>query len=194
MALPPGARCTLGPRGAAAPPRRAPAPAPPARTAPRACEARPEAQGCAVIWWGLGTCHDPTVLRLVTESTPNAAPSEQPHAGPRAARRRRTCQCPSSAQPSITARAGNRRFWLPSAQRAHTEALHKTNLLWETPRTLDRRGRARTEARRRVALEDAARRLLAEASRDLVDLPVHAGTRRKGLLSAPHIHTKTARQ
>jgi hypothetical protein len=160
---------------------------------PRACEARPEAQGCAVIWWGVGTRHDPTVLRLVAESTPNAAPSEQPHAGPRAARRRRTCQCPSSAQPSITARAGNRLFGC-QAPSAPIQKRHKTNLLWETPRTLNRRGRARTEARRRVALEDAARRLPAEAGRDLVDLPVHAGTRRKGLLSAPRIHTKTARR
>jgi hypothetical protein len=43
-----------------------------------------------------------------------------------------------------TARAGNRRFCLLSALRAHAEAPYKPDLLWEMLRALNRPGRART--------------------------------------------------
>jgi hypothetical protein len=42
------------------------------------------------------------------------------------------------------ARAGNRRFWLLSALRAHTKMPYKIDLLWETLRALKHPGRART--------------------------------------------------
>jgi hypothetical protein len=45
----------------------------------------------------------------------------------------------------MSARAGNRRFWLLSALRAHTKAPYKTTLLWETLRPHNRFGRARTD-------------------------------------------------
>jgi hypothetical protein len=44
------------------------------------------------------------------------------------------CDCP---------RAGNRRLWLLSTLRAHAKAPHRTDLLWETLRTLTGSGRAR---------------------------------------------------
>jgi hypothetical protein len=43
-----------------------------------------------------------------------------------------------------TARAGNRRFGLFSALRAHTKAPYQTDSLWKTRRALNRPGRART--------------------------------------------------
>ena len=43
-----------------------------------------------------------------------------------------------------SARAGNRRFGLLRARRAHTKAPYKPDLLWETLRALNRPGRART--------------------------------------------------
>jgi hypothetical protein len=51
---------------------------------------------------------------------------------------------------ALTARVRKRRFWMLSALRAHTKALYKTGLLWETLRalrTLKRPGRARTVER-----------------------------------------------
>ena len=44
-----------------------------------------------------------------------------------------------------SARAGYRRFWPLSAPRAHTKAPYKPDLLWETLRSLNRHGRARTD-------------------------------------------------
>ena len=44
------------------------------------------------------------------------------------------------------ARAGNSRFGLLIALRAHTKAPYKTNLLWETLRARNRSGGARTAA------------------------------------------------
>jgi hypothetical protein len=47
-------------------------------------------------------------------------------------------------QAGRTAQAGNRRFGILSALRTQTKAPYKTDLLWETPRALNRPGRART--------------------------------------------------
>ena len=44
----------------------------------------------------------------------------------------------------LPARAGNHRFGLLSALRAHTKAPYKPDLLWETRRALNCPGRART--------------------------------------------------
>ena len=45
-----------------------------------------------------------------------------------------------------TARAGSRRFGPVSALRAHADAPHKTDLIWETLKVFKRPGRARTDA------------------------------------------------
>ena len=59
---------------------------------------------------------------------------------------------------SGSARAGNRRFRLLSALRAHTKEPHKTDPLWETQRALNRPGRART-----VALQNRVRKPILSA-------------------------------
>jgi hypothetical protein len=68
---------------------------------------------------------------------------------------------------SAAARAGNRRFGLVSALRAHTKAQYKPDVLWRTRRALDRPGRARTilghrRARHRVGLQLLGRRDLSK--------------------------------
>ena len=50
-----------------------------------------------------------------------------------------------ASQRGRTARAGYRHFLPLSALRAHTEALYKTDLLWETLRAGKRPGRAQTD-------------------------------------------------
>jgi hypothetical protein len=62
---------------------------------------------------------------------------------------RSTPSSPAPASPSdwplsSSARAGNRRFWLLSALRAHTKAPYKTDLLGKTLRAFSRPGRSRT--------------------------------------------------
>jgi hypothetical protein len=50
----------------------------------------------------------------------------------------------SRSRVCTTARAGNRRFWLLSALRAHTKAPYKTDLHRKTLMALNRPGAART--------------------------------------------------
>jgi hypothetical protein len=61
--------------------------------------------------------------------------------------------CGSTSIAPISARAGNRRFWLLSALRAHTKPPYRTGLHRKTLRVLNRPGRARAV---RVRVEECA--------------------------------------
>jgi hypothetical protein len=99
------------------------------------------------------------MARIVRPSTrPRTRP---PHVGAKQLAPRRACSpqsqkqaatpgdtaCAAMASPArrpLTARAGNRRFGLPSARRSHTKAPYRIDLLGETLRPPNCPGRART--------------------------------------------------
>jgi hypothetical protein len=133
--LPRGARSRSRPRGARTPranpsagPRfnRVPRPRLRARCARRAC------------WPPLDQTVDQTAAAAtLVSSSPRS--TREPAAPPHDAISQMAAPSGGGA---VTAQAGNRRFWLLSALRAHTKPPQKTDLLWKTPRAIKKAGGA----------------------------------------------------